>query len=113
MQKAGEFVKRFYLNKFSLMVKESKARIAIPFAGQYILGGADYMLNARLRVSDACDAAKLHKNAIVLDTLASIDTDELTPSSVRVEPFALDLLLDYSKSLENIPYDHERIDADC
>jgi len=81
------------------------AKVNIPFAGQYILGGKLSHLNKYRGVSDAVEVLSFDSKAMVLAEGASIDTGAIDPiiydnrTALRIEPFDNKTMEAYASSL--------------
>jgi UDP-MurNAc hydroxylase len=85
--------------------------VAVPFAGQYFLGGPLRELNAWRGSSDAVEAARRHPGrAFVLADggQSYVDCGSLAPSATRTEPYAPEVIAAYLGGLAFPGYDYER-----
>lgn len=70
------------------MVRGIDARVNLPFAGKYILGGRLSKLNYYRGVADAVEVLAIDEKAVILaDMDGIIDTESFAPSAVRVEAY--------------------------
>lgn len=85
------------------------AKVNIPFAGQYVLGGKLTGLNEFRGVSDATEVLAFDTTAVVLADggEASIDTSTLTPTAVRKQAYNAAELKAYLKSIQSAPMLYE------
>lgn len=82
--------KKQFLDLFDRYITALQPRVAIPYAGQYFLGGPLSQLNHLRGVTDAAEAAALYPGrALVLADggQAAYDTETRTASEVRTEPY--------------------------
>lgn len=107
MQLEKSRVKSIYKKKFLKFKSSLHPKLAIPFAGQYILGGKNYLLNQNLGVCDAVELVDDSNDIAVLETNTSLTTDCLSNRIERRECYNLGSIISYSKKLSNIPYDYE------
>lgn len=97
-QKAEEKKMKFF-NRYSDMDAVLDARVNIPFAGQYILGGRLSHLNPYRGVSDAVEVLEFDDKAVVLEQGASIDTVTFIPTETRTESFDIIQMERYASML--------------
>jgi UDP-MurNAc hydroxylase len=83
-------------------------RCAIPFAGQYVLGGRLAHLNPYRGVSDPVDVLAIDERAVVLAEGAAIDAETLTPTAVRTTPFPPEDIAGYALGLSSAPMAYEK-----
>lgn len=77
-----------FFNKYLKTVSFFESKVNIPFAGQYILGGALSHLNNYRGTADATEILSLDTKAIVLEEgKGFINTDTLEPMHIRTEPY--------------------------
>jgi hypothetical protein len=108
---AIEAKRRQFLNLFSRYVDALKPRCAIPYAGQYFLGGPLADLNGLRGATDATAAAALFPGkALVLADggQAYYDTETRTASAVRTKPYDEAEIQKFLRSMEFDGYDFER-----
>jgi len=87
LKEKAEEKKQLFFDRYADMADALGAKVDIPFAGQYVLGGRLAYLNDYRGVSDAVEILEFDDKAVVLEEGASISTDTLTPTAVRTEPF--------------------------
>ena len=85
-QKAEE-KKQLFFDRYKKMADALDAKVNIPFAGQYILGGHLTRLNEYRGVSDAVEVLHFDSKAIVLEEGASIDTETFEATAVRTKAY--------------------------
>lgn len=84
-------------------------RVAIPFAGKYVLGGRLAALNDVRGVADAVEVLEFDPAAVVLDDGgdASIDTESLVPTRVRTAPYPESAIRDFLHTIAARPMAYE------
>lgn len=109
MTKAEEKKQQFF-ERYRKMRDKLDAKVNIPFAGKYILGGKLTKLNPYRGVADAVEVTQFDPSALVLADggRAWIDTANLIPSSVRKELYPVGPMRDYWNSLESKPMHYEK-----
>lgn len=108
--KEAHYKKKKFLLRYKLLVSTINAKINIPFAGKYILGGKLAKLNNFRGVSDQVEVLDIDKNAIVLsDNGGSIDTLSLKPTSVRTEAYDTNAIEEFVKNLSRKQMNYERL----
>lgn len=77
-----------FFNRYKLLIKEINAKVNIPFAGKYILGGALAPLNYFRGVADPVEILRFDERAIILaDDGGLINTENLQAVGVRLHPY--------------------------
>ncbi len=77
-----------FFDRYRRNIDAFQARINIPFAGKYLLGGERTGLNDYRGVADAVEVTAFDHRAVVLtDLVGEISTTDLIPSSIRTEPY--------------------------
>lgn len=104
---AAQAKKEAFQERYQALTQVMQAKVNIPFAGQYVLGGKLAALNDCRGVCDATDMLALDDRAIVLADGAEIDTTSLIPSAVRTEAYAG--LQDRVDELADRRMDYERL----
>jgi UDP-MurNAc hydroxylase len=107
MRNEVDRIKSIYQQKFFRFKSALGPKLAIPFAGQYIIGGKNYSLNQNLGVCDAVDLALYGEDVAVLETNTSISTANLDDRVERRDSYKIVDILDYSKTLAKHPYEYE------
>lgn len=109
LEEKAEERKQVYFSRYKEMVKHLNAKVNIPFAGQYILGGRLFYLNEFIGVADAIEVKEFDPNAVLPadDGYAVIDTDTLKVSKERTVPYPRALIEKrFSEiSQENLDYE--------
>ena len=82
-----KIIQDIYYNKFEKIRQKLSAKISIPFAGQFCIGGPNYKLNKDLGILDAVEIARRSENTMVLDELGSIDKLSLKASKERLKKY--------------------------
>lgn len=110
LQQKVEEKKQEFFRRYTKMADALGAKVNIPFAGQYILGGRLSYLNKYRGMSDATEVLAFDPNAMVLEVGASIDTEKLEPFL----PIVVDKNLNdisYFSALRTKPYDTKEMEA--
>jgi len=77
-----------FFGRYRKMATALDAKVNIPFAGQYILGGHLTHLNDYRGVSDAVEVLDFDTKAVVLKEGASIDTQTMEATATRKKPYS-------------------------
>ena len=107
LEEKAEAKKQEFFDRYKKMAGALDAKINIPFAGQYILGGKLSHLNKYRGVSDAVEMLPLDPNALVLEQGASVDTKTFVPTAERVKLFDEQHMTAYASSIVE-PMDYMR-----
>ena len=103
--KKGQFIEQYL--KIAEMVP---AKIRIPFAGQYLLGGKLAHLNSYRGVSDSYEISQIDSSAIILnDYEGSIDTVDLKATGAKHGPTSLKEIEQRLSEIKDIPMPYEAI----
>lgn len=107
----AEKKKTLFFERYKKLINAIKAKVVIPFAGKYILGGHLSPLNEFRGVADAIEVLEFDKTAVVLDDGgdAWIGTSKLTPSRIRTKEYSKEELRLRQREIENIPMAYERL----
>ncbi len=111
LEEAAERKKEQFLSLYGTYIGLLNPRVAIPFAGQYFLGGPLMELNPYRGVADAVEAAQTHpdRSIVLADGGRSfIDVETLTPSGTRDIVYAQEDIDGYLQTLPFPGYDYER-----
>jgi UDP-MurNAc hydroxylase len=109
----AENKKNAFFERYKTLTNQINAKVNIPFAGKYILGGKLTNLNAVRGVADPIEVLDFDKNAIVLaDNGGEINTHNLTPSSVRTKKYDDTDIQKCIESIKNEKMDYERLIAE-
>ena len=99
--------KQEFFRRYKDMDKALNAKINIPFAGQYILGGKFTHLNQYRGIADAIEVLDFDRKATVLQECAELEVGG-NATSKRYKPYKeMDLRL---KEIENELMDYEKLD---
>lgn len=93
-----------YMNTASIM----DAKVNIPFAGKFVLGGKLVGLNKHRAVADQTEVLPLDDKAVVLETGGEINTKTLTPTKTRTKPYPDVLLQTRLREIQHMPLWYER-----
>ncbi len=78
-----------FFERYKALTNAIDAKVNIPFAGQYILGGKLTALNRFRGVADAVEVLEIDKRAVVLaDVVGEVDTLSLKPTAVRTKKYS-------------------------
>lgn len=107
--------KRNFIGRYLKNISVINARINIPFAGKYYLGGKLALLNDYRGISDPVEILEHDERAIVLaDNGGSIDAKSLMPTAVRTKKYSNSEIQDYCSSLIDNKMNYEvLINNDC
>lgn len=101
--------KQLFLSRYETVVNAIGAKINIPFAGKYVLGGKLSSLNRFRGVADPVEVTAIDPKAVVLsDDGGEIDTCSLVPSSCREEVYCENVLAQRLSqiSMERMAYEN-------
>ncbi len=103
--------KRKFFAMYKKLTNSLNAKVNIPFAGKYILGGKLIELNDYRGVADAVEVLNFDKNAIILDDgIGSfIDTEKFIPSKTRTEKYSRKDFISRCNEIKNKQMDYERL----
>jgi len=80
--------KQAFFERYRSLTGHMAAKVNIPFAGQYLLGGKLAPLNAMRGVADAAEVLAFDPRAVVLaDVGGEIGTVDLVPTATRTKPY--------------------------
>jgi len=106
----AEGKKQAYLEVYRDSCKFLDAKINIPFAGKYILGGKLSCLNEFTCNGDPMEAMEYNPRTVILaDNGGYISTDDLVPHGVRTEPYAQEDRDKRLKEISGAEMDYERL----
>jgi UDP-MurNAc hydroxylase len=114
-EKAQEKKDEFFW-RYAKMADELGAKVNIPFAGQYILGGRLSHMNKWRGVADATEVYNFDQKAIVLAEGGSINTKTLKPTKARIDAYDVKEMYAYAASLTipmNYMKDFKYLASDC
>jgi UDP-MurNAc hydroxylase len=103
--------KQAFFERYKRLVQAMDARLHIPFAGQYLLGGRLARLNPVRGVADAVEVLAFDERAVVLgDDGGEISTADLRrPTRIRTEPYDPAALRARERQIAQEPMDYERL----
>jgi UDP-MurNAc hydroxylase len=106
----AEEKKQQFFKRYRKMAAYLDAKVNIPFAGQYILGGKLARLNPYRGVSDAVEVLAFDPKACVLADggKATIDSASLKPTALRTEAYPLSAMQSYWNDLSTRPMLYEK-----
>ena len=85
---AAEKLKLQLFDRYKLLVDTVNAKVNIPFAGKFLLGGKQAKYNHLRGVPDAVEVLSIDEKAIILaDNGGEIDTVHLQPNAIRKRPY--------------------------
>jgi UDP-MurNAc hydroxylase len=109
----AEKKKLAFFERYKTLVAAIDARVNIPFAGKYILGGKLAELNACRGVADPVEVLDFDSRAVVLaDDDGEIDTISLQGSAVRTQRYSVIDLERRIRELAHCKMDYERLMAE-
>jgi len=86
--KKEEIIQKAIDERYLRFANALDAKVNIPFAGEYVLGGKLGCLDKYKAACDATHVLQFDPKSVVLAKGATIDTETLTPSEVRTEPYS-------------------------
>lgn len=99
-----------FFKRYLKLTTAINAKINIPFAGKYILGGRLAGLNDYRGVADAIEVLAIDANAIVLaDNGGTIDTVDFKPSAIRNQKYKLEDVRERESEISSHKMDYERL----
>jgi UDP-MurNAc hydroxylase len=107
---AAERKKLSFFERYKKTTQALGAKVNIPFAGKYILGGKLSTLNAHRGVADAVEILALDPHAVVLaDGGGEIDTVALSPNAVRTQPYSAEALNRRLREIGGLKLEYEKL----
>lgn len=104
--------KELFFDRYKKVINKLNARVNIPFAGKYILGGKLSALNPFRGVSDPVEVLEFDENAVVLaDNGGEIDTVTFKPTRERLLKYDQKYIHQRLEELKNKKMDYERLFA--
>lgn len=101
-----------FFERYKTLVKTINAKVNIPFAGKYILGGKLVGLNDFRGVADPVEVLEFDEKAVVLaDNGGEIDTDNFNPSRIRKEKYDEREKTKRIQEIQAMRMDYERLIA--
>lgn len=109
LEKKAEEKKQDFFGRYQQMRDALGPLLTIPFAGQYVLGGALHELNPFRGVADAVEVAEFDASAVILADggQASVDTSTLRPTAVRTAKYLPEDVRAYTRRLSGQPMTYE------
>ena len=97
------------LDRYKILAGALDPQVRIPFAGQYVIGGANWEYTKWMAFADAFLVSEFDPAAVVLADggKASIDTGSLKPTAVRTEWYDFDQVIDYVRTTAKNSYTWE------
>ena len=106
----AEKKKLAFFERYKRLTDSMNAKVNIPFAGKYLLGGRLAALNKYRGVADQTEILALDKRAIVLaDNGGEIGTADLRPSAVRTQKYDAGDIEAREREIVNRKMDYERL----
>ena len=104
--------KHSFFERYKRLTAAMDARVNIPFAGKYLLGGKLTPLNAYRGVADATEVLAFDPRAVVLaDNGGEISTVDLQPTAVRTAPYAASDVRQREMEISAKQMDYQRLIA--
>jgi UDP-MurNAc hydroxylase len=101
-----------FFQQYKKLVKKMDAKVNIPFAGKYILGGKLIGLNEFRGVADPVEVLEFDEKAVVLaDNGGEVDTSHLTPNLVRTKKYDEREKTKRIEEIKTMRMDYERLIA--
>lgn len=110
----GAQKKEQFLDRYRKLVETVDAKVNIPFAGKYLLGGHLTPLNPYRGVGDPVEVLAVDDHAMVLaDAGGSINTADMEPTAVRTEVYSDADREKREREIANEPRAYERLIAEA
>jgi UDP-MurNAc hydroxylase len=107
---AAKSKKDQFIEQYLKIAEIVPAKVRIPFAGQYLLGGKLAHLNSYRGVSDSYEIAQIDSSAVILsDYEGSIDTVDLKATGAKHGPTSLKEIEQRLSEIKDIPMPYEAI----
>lgn len=102
--------KQLYFERYKKITNKLEARINIPFAGKYILGGKLISLNLYRGNADPIEVLAFDKKAVVLaDGGAEINTLTLQPTNTRLVAYDQEMIDQRCEEIKDYQMDYQRL----
>ncbi len=102
--------KQLYFERYKKITNKLEARINIPFAGKYILGGKLISLNLYRGNADPVEVLAFDKKAVVLaDGGAEINTLTLQPTNTRLVAYDQEMIDQRCEEIKDYQMDYQRL----
>lgn len=112
LPEAAERKRQAFFDRYRRLTEAIGAKVNIPFAGKYILGGSLTRLNRFRGVADPVEVLAFDPNAIVLaDNGGAVSSSDLKPTAVRTIPYDQVDIARREEEIRHIPMDYERLIA--
>jgi UDP-MurNAc hydroxylase len=99
-----------FFERYKTVVKAIDAKVNIPFAGKYVLGGKLVGINDFRGVADPVEVLEFDEKAVVLaDNGGEINTSNLTPNHIRTNKYDEIEITKRKQELKTILMDYERL----
>jgi len=106
----AENKKQAFFERYRQLTECISAKVNLPFAGKYVLGGKLSKLNFFRGVADPVEVLRFDPNAMVLaDNGGEISTLNFEPTRQRTEPYALEDIRARVEEIESEKMDYERL----
>ena len=106
----AENKKKLFFNRYKMLVNKINAKVNIPFAGKYLLGGKLANLNSARGVADPVEILNIDKKAIVLsDNGGEINAFNLKPTEIRLRKYDKKSIQKRIEEIKNKKMDYERL----
>lgn len=110
LPKAASEKKQAFFERYKTLIGFMRAKVNIPFAGTYLLGGHLAGLNHFRGVADAVEVTEFDSNAVVLgDEGGEIDTLRLTPTGRRDRCYSNESISARIDEINSLAMDYERL----
>jgi UDP-MurNAc hydroxylase len=110
LKKEAQNKKEQFFKRYKKITEHVNAKVNIPFAGKYLLGGNLSVLNEFRGVADATEVLKIDKNALVLsDDGGTISTDSLKTEQLRKKPYSKTTLNKRILEISKYPMSYEKL----
>lgn len=102
--------KMAFFERYKTLVKTIDAKVNMPFAGKYLLGGKLIGLNDFRGVADPVEVLAFDEKAVVLaDNGGEINTSTLVPSHIRTNRYEENEKIKRMEEIKNLRMDYERL----
>jgi UDP-MurNAc hydroxylase len=106
----AEKKKKSFFERYKTLIQKMDAKVNIPFAGKYVLGGKLTHLNGVRGVADPVEVLEFDGNAIVLaDNGGEINTSTLKPTGIRTKKYDEVDIQKCIDEIKNKKMDYERL----
>ena len=99
-----------FFERYKTLTEYIDAKVNIPFAGKYLLGGKLSVLNPFRGVADAVEILSFDPKAVVLgDDDGQISTADLIPQNVRTTPYSIESIKKREREISSNLLSYERL----